>query len=406
MRRLSILCSIVTFLVLTLGACVAPAVPPGVPSGDGETLPTAAPEAPADAPTPRSAEARAAEGSSPEAGAATACTPGAGSIAVLLPDSTSSPRWEYDDRRFLTEALTAADLPYTIVNAQGDAANQQVQAAQALAEGASVLVLVNLDSTSGAAIIAAARATGARVVDYDRLTIEGPGADIYVSVDGYAVGAAMGAAVEPLINALGKAAPQVVQLNGAPTDNNATLVRLGYASLAQPYYDAGQWRLAGDAAVPGWDEVAARSIFAQLLAEAGDDGVDAVFAANDGLADAVVATLQAEGLAPILVSGQDATVTGLQNILAGWQSMTVYKPLRAEAEAAVDAAVALLNCEDPTPLAQGNVINNGASDIPYIKLAPVVVTKENIGDTVIADGFRTWEQICVGEYEALCPVER
>jgi D-xylose transport system substrate-binding protein len=398
MRRLMILLSIVTILVLTLGACVAPA-----------DAPTARPtEATAAGVTPETTTMATAmvEDSSTEAGAATACMPGAGSIAVLLPDSTSSPRWENDDRRFFTEALTAASVPYTIVNAQGDAANQQVQAAQALAEGASVLVLVNLDSISGAAIIAEARASGARVVDDDRLTIEGPGADIYVSVDGYAVGAAMGATLEPLINALDKAAPRVVQLNGAPADNNATLVRLGYASLAQPYYDAGQWQLAGDVAVPGWDEAQAQSIFAQLLAEAGEEGVDAVFAANDGLADAVVTTLQAQGLAPILVSGQDATVTGLQNILAGWQSMTVYKPLRAEANAAVDAALALLNCDDPTPLAQGNVINNGTSDIPYVKLAPVVVTKANMGETVIADGFRTWEQICVGEYEALCPVKR
>lgn len=331
------------------------------------------------------------------------CTPGAGSIAVLLPDSVSSPRWEMDDRRYFDEALTAAGVDFTIFNAQGDPATQRAQAQQALVEGAKVLVLANLDSESGAEIIADARAVGARVIDYDRLTVVGPGADLYVSFDNLGVGSQMAQTLEPLISALGKEQPRIVQLNGSTSDNNATLVRAGYSALATPYYDQGQWQLLGDQAVPDWDPQQAREIFAQTLAEAGEGGVDAVFAGNDALASAVVQVLKTQGRHPVLLSGQDATVEGLQNILAGWQTMTVYKSIQSEVSTAVVAALTLLNCEGVDTLITNSVVNNGERDIPFIMLDPVTVTKGNIADTVIAEKFRTWDEICIGEYEQFCP---
>ena len=153
-----------------------------------------------------------------------------GSIWVLLPDSASSARWETDDRRYFEEAFEAAGVEYNIVNAEGDARTQQTQAEQAITAGAKVILLVNLDSGSAAAIIADARDAGVAVVDYDRLTIEGPGADVYVSFDNVQVGATMGQVLEPLISAQ-EGTPQVVLLNGAPTDNNATLFREGYFSV-------------------------------------------------------------------------------------------------------------------------------------------------------------------------------
>ena len=327
-----------------------------------------------------------------------------GSIAVLLPDSASSARWENDDRRFFEQAFDAAGVKYTIVNAEGDARTQQTQAEQAITNGAKVLLLVNLDSGSGAAIIAQAREAGVKVIDYDRLTIEGPGADVYVSFDNVSVGRLMGETLEPLINALPVDTPQVVQLNGSPTDNNATLFREGYFSIAQPHYDAGEWNLVADQAVPEWDNQQALVIFEQILTAAGGN-VDAVFAANDGLANSVISALKSQGLQPIPVSGQDATVGGIQNILSGWQAMTVYKPIKLEAEAAAQVAIALLNGEEAASLT-GDTINNGQGDLPFIKLTPLAVTKDNIADTVIADGFRTWEEICVGEYAQYCPSEQ
>ena len=387
MRKVTILLSALMVFAMVLSACAAPAAP--APAAEAPAADAAATEAPA-------AEAPAAD--------AAACTPGEGSIAVLLPDSASSSRWENDDRRYFEEAFTAAGVEFSIVNAEGDAANQQTQAEQALTNGAKVVLLVNLDSGSGAAIIAKAKEAGARVIDYDRLTIDTDNAaSVYVSFDNVAVGRAMGDTLEPLINDLGKEKPRVVQLNGSPTDNNATLFREGYNSVAQPHFDDGSWELVADQAVPQWDNQQALVIFEQILTDAGDAGVDAVFAANDGLANSVISALKARNLDPIPVSGQDATAAGIQNILSGWQSMTVYKPIKAEAEAAATAAIALLNCEDAAALAEGNTLSNGVVDVPFIKLTPVAVTVDNIKDTVIADGFRTWEELCVGDFDQYCP---
>jgi D-xylose transport system substrate-binding protein len=342
----------------------------------------------------------------PEAdGAAAACTPGEGLIAVLLPDTVSSPRWEQDDRRFFDEALTAAGVEYRIENAQGDPVTQRSQAQKALVEGAKVLILTNLNNESGASIIADARAAGARVIDYDRLTAQGPGADLYVSFDNYGVGSLMGQTLEPKINALGLDAPQIVQLNGSTDDNNATMVRAGYSAVATTLYNEGKWQLVADVPVPDWDPQQAQEIFAQVLAEAGEEGVNAVFAGNDALAGAIVQVLKTQGKQPVLLSGQDATVEGLQNILAGWQTMTVYKSIQGEVGVAVEAAVKMLNCTDPNTLVTNSVINNGERDIPFIMLDPVAVTADNIAGTVIADGFRTWDEICVDEYQQYCPPE-
>ena len=360
----------------------------------------AAPAVDAGASTPAVAPTVAAPGGSPAA-----CTPGEGSIAVLLPDSISSPRWETDDRRYFDGALNAAGVNYTIFNAQGDPDTQRQQAQQALGDGAKVLVLVNLDNESGAAIIADARAAGAHVIDYDRLTTAGPGADIYISFDNLKVGTEMGQTLEPAINALGKELPRIVQLNGSPTDNNATQVRAGYSGVATPYYDQGKWQLLADQPVPDWDPQQAGELFTQILAGAGEGGVDAVFAGNDALAGAVVQVLQSQGREPVLLSGQDATVAGVQNVLAGWQTMTVYKSIQSEASTAVIAALQFLNCEDVSTLRNNTVINNGVRDIPAILLEPVAVTKDNVASTVIADGFRTWDEICVDQYAQFCPPE-
>ncbi|MEM8861192.1 MAG: substrate-binding domain-containing protein, partial [Chloroflexota bacterium] len=328
-----------------------------------------------------------------------------GSIWVLLPDSASSARWETDDRRFFEEAFEAAGVEYNIVNAEGDAATQQTQAEQAITAGASVILMVNLDSGSGAAIIENARSAGVAVIDYDRLTIEGGGADAYVSFDNVQVGATMGAVLEPLIDA--QDAPKVALLNGGPTDNNATLFRDGYLGVAQPYFDSGDWEWVDDQWVPGWDNQEALVVFEQMLTAA-DNEITVVFAANDGLAGAVIQALDNAGIDPttVPVSGQDATVGGMQQVLAGNQSMSVYKPIKDEAYAAANVAIALASGKDITELTGGLTLNNGTNDVPFVALTPIGVTADNIADTVIADGFRTWEEICVGDFEQYCPADR
>jgi D-xylose transport system substrate-binding protein len=324
-----------------------------------------------------------------------------GLIAVLLPDSDSSARWEADDRRFFEQAFDAAGVDYTIVNAEADARTQQTQAEQAITNGAKVLLLVNLDSGSGAAIIAQAREAGVSVIDYDRLTIEGPGADFYVSFDNEAVGRLQGEGLVKCVQEAGLQNPRVAVLNGSPTDNNATLFKNGYDSVINPLFDSGEWTEVDDQSVPQWDNQQALVIFEQMLTAAGGE-IDAAIAANDGLAGAVSSAMKNQGLDQIPVTGQDATAAGIQRILAGEQCMTVYKAIKAEAEAAADLAVALLNGEDTSSLVTGSV-NNGTNDIASVLLVPVSVTAENIEETVIADGFRTWEEICVGDYADYCP---
>ena len=325
----------------------------------------------------------------------------AGSIAVLLPDTASSMRWEADDRRYFEQAFAAAGVEYTIFNAGGNARTQQIQAEQAITNGAKVLVLTNLDSGSAATIIDQAHAVGVKVIDYDRLTIEGPGADLHVSFDNVAVGRLMGVTLQPLIDALPVEKPRVILLNGSTDDYIAYLFAGGYKSIAEPKFRDGEWEKVDEASIFDWDKNVAYTIFEQMLIAAGGD-VDAVFAANDPIASSVVTAVKNSGLDPILLSGQDATITGLQNILSGWQTMTIYKPIKLEAEAAAAAAIRMLHDEDISDLVT-DTINNGQNDIPFVKLTPVVITKDNIAETVIADGFRTWDEICSGEFEQYCP---
>ncbi|MEX2203556.1 MAG: substrate-binding domain-containing protein [Actinomycetota bacterium] len=340
---------------------------------------------------------------------------GEGSIWVLLPDTESSTRWEEDDRRYFGEIFTAAGLSdgedFTIVNAEGDAATQQSQAEQAIADGASVIVLTSLDTGSGAAIIDQAAEAGVDVVEYDRFNTGGAGGAAYVSFDNVAVGAAMAEVLEPAIDALGLSPARVVELNGGEEDNNSFLFKAGYDATVQERVSAGDWELVADQHVPGWDNAEAQTIMEQILVDV-DNGVDAVFAANDGLAASAINALEAAGVGPVPVSGQDATAVGMQNILLGKQTMSVYKPIEAEAAVAAAVALALRAGEDITAIDPGfdfSVIGieaatgqptdspEGEGVVPYFGLVPIGVTADNIADTVIADGFRTIEEICVGD---------
>ncbi|MGZ8572275.1 MAG: sugar ABC transporter substrate-binding protein [Actinomycetota bacterium] len=347
-----------------------------------------------------------------------------GSIWVLLPDTESSTRWEEDDRRYFTEDFEAAGLvdgeDFTIVNAEGDTATQQSQAEQAIADGASVIVLTSIDTGSGAAIIDQATEADVQVLEYDRFNTGGAGGAAYVSFDNVVVGATMAEVLEPTIDDLGLDKPRIVMLNGGEEDNNSFLFRQGYAETVEARVDAGDWELVADQHVPGWDNQEALTIMEQILVDA-DNGVDAVFAANDGLAASTANAVESAGMDPIPVSGQDATAEGMQNILLGRQTMSVYKPIQDEVGVAAAVALALRAGEDPIAAAEGytselssggssvSVIGITAADgqpadspegegvVPYVGLVPIGVTEANMADTVIADGFRTVEEICTGD---------
>lgn len=322
-------------------------------------------------------------------------------IAVLLPDNSTSARWEQDDRRFLTEAFEAAGVSYWIVNAENDVVQQIMQAEEAIERGAKVILLVNLDSGTGAYIIDIARSNDVAVIDYDRLTIEGDGADFYVSFNNEAVGQLQGAGLINAVASAGMNNPNIVILNGSPTDNNATLYKAGYDSFLNPLFDSGLWNEVDDQSVPQWDNQQGQNIFEQIQTRTGCNGIDAAIAANDGLASAIIAARENAGCSYIPLTGQDATVEGLQNILAGKQSVTVYKAIKAQAEAAANLAIAIVNEEDTSALVNGEV-DNGTNMIASVLLTPIQVTKYNIGATVIADGFRTIEEICTDDFVMYC----
>ena len=336
---------------------------------------------------------------------------GEGSIWVLLPDSATSPRWEADDRRFFEQHFTEAGVDFNIVNAEGDAAQQQAQAEQAIADGASVILLVSIDTGSGAAIIDQAKEADVQVVEYDRFNTGGSGGAAYVSFDNVQVGATMAEFMEPAIDALDVEKPRVVMLNGGEEDNNSFLFRQGYAETVEARVDAGEWELVADQHVPGWDNQEAQTIMEQILVDA-NNGVDAVFAANDGLGNSAINALEAAGIEGAPVSGQDAGAAGIQNILLGKQTGTVYKPIEAEAAVAAAVALALRNGEDISSVesefdfsligieaesGQPTESPEGEGIVPYFALVPIGVTADNIADTVIADGFRTVEEICTGD---------
>jgi D-xylose transport system substrate-binding protein len=315
----------------------------------------------------------------------------AGKIGVILPDTTSSPRWESADRPQLEAAFKAAGVDYDIQNAQNDAQKMQTIAQQMITGGVTVLAIVNLDSASGAAIQQQAKQQGVQTIDYDRLTLGGS-ADYYVSYDNNQVGKLQG---EGLATCLGSVPANLAYLNGSPDDNNATL----FSSGAHEVLDkVSTYKNVAEQAVPKWDPVQAQTIFEQLYTQAAGN-IQGVYAANDTLANAAIQTLKRNNQ-KVPVTGQDAAVQGLQNILSGDQCMTVWKPADGEAKALSETAIALLKGE--TPNTTGTVKDTeGNRDVKAILLDPISVTKDNLADA-ISKGAQSVSDVCTGDYAAMC----
>jgi len=316
-----------------------------------------------------------------------------GKIGVILPDTESSVRWESQDRPNLEAAFKAAGVDYDIQNAEGDAEKMTQIADTMIGNGVTVLAIVNLDSESGAAIEEKAKSQGVATIDYDRLTLGGS-AEAYISFDNAKVGSLQGQA---LADCLGDKDANIIYLDGSPTDNNATLFASGAHEVLDPMTN---YTVVGEQAVPDWDNEQAAVIFQQLYTAA-DGKVDGVLAANDGLGGAAIGVLEANGQAgTVPVTGQDATVEGLQNVLAGTQCMTVYKSAKAQAAALADTAIALVNGED-APTTGVTHDDEGDRDVPSVLLDPVSITKDNVKD-VIDDGGQSAADVCTGDYADLC----
>jgi D-xylose transport system substrate-binding protein len=314
-----------------------------------------------------------------------------GKIGVILPDTTSSPRWESADRPQLEAAFKDAGVEYDIQNAQNDAQKMQTIAQQMITGGVTVLAIVNLDSASGAAIQQQAKQQGVATIDYDRLTLGGS-ADYYVSYDNNQVGQLQG---EGLAKCLGDTQANIAYLNGSPDDNNATLFSEGAHAVLDK---VSTYKKVAEQAVPKWDPVQAQTIFEQLYTQTAGD-IQGVYAANDTLANAAIQTLKRNNQ-KVPVTGQDAAVQGLQNILSGDQCMTVWKPADAEAKALSETAIALLKGD--TPDTTGTVEDTeGKREVKAILLDPISVTKDNLAES-ISKGAQQVKDVCTGDYAAMC----
>ena len=335
------------------------------------------------------------------ASSAPAAATGGTKVGVILPETQSSARWEGFDKPLLTAAMQAEGLDADIQNAQGDEQKFSTLADGMISSGVKVLVIASISSESGAAVAAKAKAQGIPTIDYDRLSLGGS-SDYYVSFDNTKVGTLQG---QGLADALkDKQGAQVIEIAGAPTDNNATLFSDGANSVLKPLYDSGALKLVQKQAIPDWDNQVGGTTFEQILT--GNGGrVDGVLAANDGLAGAVITVLTKYGLnGQVPVTGQDATADGLQAILRGDQYMTVYKPIKQEADAAAKLTAALAKGDTAAAdaLATGTVEDTkGNRQVKSVLLTPQSITKDNV-KTVVDEGQVKASEICVGDLQATC----
>jgi D-xylose transport system substrate-binding protein len=342
----------------------------------------------------------AAPSSSGGGSAAPAAASGA-KVGVILPETASSARWEGFDKPLLTQAMQAAGLQADIQNAQGDEQKFSTLADSMITSQVKVLVIASISSESGAAVAAKAKAQGIPVIDYDRLNLGGT-SDYYVSFDNVKVGELQGQGLADALKS--KQGAQVIEIEGAPTDNNATLFHNGQENVLKPLYDSGALKLVASQPIPNWDNQEGGTTFEQLLTKNGGK-VDGVVAANDGLAGAIITVLQKNGLnGKVPVTGQDATPDGLQAILRGDQYMTVYKPIKQEADATAQLAAALAKGDKGAADALATASSDdtkGNRKVPSVLLTPQLITKDNV-KTVISEGQVKASEVCVAATQAAC----
>jgi D-xylose transport system substrate-binding protein len=337
----------------------------------------------------------------PAAPPASSAPAGGVKVGVILPETASSARWEGFDKPLLTKAMQAQGLNADIQNAQGDEQKFSTLADGMISSGVKVLVIASISSESGAAVAAKAKAQGIPVIDYDRLNLGGT-SDYYVSFDNTKVGELQG---QGLVQGVGnKPGAQVIEIEGAPTDNNATLFHNGQENILKPLYDKGTLKLVQSKPIDKWDNQQGGTDFEQILTSNGGK-VDGVVAANDGLAGAIITVLTKYGLnGKVPVTGQDATPDGLQAILRGDQYMTVYKPINQEAEATAKLASALAKGDTAAADAiatQTEKDPKGNRDVKSVLLTPQLITKDNV-KTVVDAGAVKASEICVAATQAAC----
>jgi D-xylose transport system substrate-binding protein len=331
---------------------------------------------------------------------------GKGKVAVILPDTVSSTRYVEFDAPYLKEAFLKAGLSssdFTIQNAQGSDSTQYSDAQAAITNGASVLIVDPLDPGVGARMESYAKSHNVPVIDYDRITLGGT-RKYYVSFNNVFVGTLLGNGLVSCIKSWGVKKPQVIVMRGDPTDNNATLFANGYDAVLKPYFSNGTYK---DVANPAgtWTPSVALTEFQAAYTK--NPNINAGLMPNDENAAPIIHYLQTRHVKPMTfpMTGQDATLTGFQNIITGYQCGTVYKPIYLEAQAAVALAMYLRAGDTPpAALVNGTVadVKEGNAPVPSILLTPEWVTPQTIESTVIKDNFVTAKSLCTSAFKADC----
>ncbi len=319
-------------------------------------------------------------------------------VCVLLPDTKSSVRWVQFDAPDFKKSFAAAGVKASVTNALNDPLKQKAQAQACLAEGAKVVIETSLDNGSASAIEKLFTSKGGYAIDYDRQVIGGT-ASVYVTFDGKKVGQAQANGVIAAMKAKGtyKKGAVVAELWGGQTDQNAFWFKSGNDAVLNKLFASGALKKGPQQFVPDWDANNAATIFDQMLVKT-NNNIQGVIAANDNIAGAVVADLKAKGLPPIPLSGQDTTAQGVQYILAGWQSGTVYKYVPNETKAAVAAALALLKGQKPKT---NGFRLNGKKKEPTLTLPVQWITKSNYKQ-LFTQGWLKKSEVCIGQYKQYC----
>jgi D-xylose transport system substrate-binding protein len=325
---------------------------------------------------------------------------GGGQIALLLPE-TKTTRYEEQDRpnfeRRVKELCSDCEVIYA--NANQDPAKQQQQAEAAITQGAKVIVISAVDVKSAGAIVARARQSDVKVIAYGRLISDAP-IDYYVSIDPFKVGQQQAEVQMDAIEKDGGDSPNVVMINGAPTDSNAK----PYKDGARQVLEKRGAQIAKSYDTPDWSPDKAQQEMEGSITGLGKDGFDAVYVANDGMAGGAIAALKGAAIEPAsrYVTGQDAELAGVQRILSGEQLMTVYQPIIQIAETAAELAVPIAQGKEPAADVAPEQVDNGEKQVPSALLDTIAIEKDNIKSTVVKDGFLKVEDICTGPYAKFC----
>jgi D-xylose transport system substrate-binding protein len=321
-------------------------------------------------------------------------------IAFLLPEN-ETPRYEAHDRPEFEENVEALceDCEVLYNNATEDASKQQSQVEAALTQGAEVLVLDPVDAASAAAAVEKAKAQNVPVLSYDRL-IENSEPDYYVSFDNVKVGELQAETLAKKLKEDGSASGPIVMINGDPADSNAALFKEG----AKKGLESTGVSVAKEYDTPEWSATNAQNEMQQAITALGNNGFAGVYAANDDTGGGAIAAMKSAGIDPEEkpTTGQDATVAGVQRILAGQQYMTVYKATDKETKVAAEIAVDLAEGKEFPKSQITDEPNNGKIKVPSVLLEPVAVTKDNVKSTVVKDGFITASELCSGSYAKAC----